>query len=80
MSDSDPEKSPVSVKRAREASFGDDGTIVDPKDQVNVITVLQEQHLQAGSVWYLVSANWYKRWQRYCGRMALCRTQQPCSW
>lgn len=73
MSDSDLEKSPVSTKRAREASFGeeggDDATIIDAKDQVKMITQLQEQYLKDGETWCLLSKAWYNRWKQYCSRL-----------
>ncbi|KAI8639912.1 hypothetical protein BD408DRAFT_391413 [Parasitella parasitica] len=72
MSDSDMEKSPVSTKRARESSFNEDqpGEPTDPKDQVKTIQHLQEQNLQDGQTWCLVSEAWYKRWTQYCSRMS----------
>ncbi|KAI7894646.1 uncharacterized protein EV154DRAFT_599977 [Mucor mucedo] len=73
MSDSDIAKSPVSTKRAREASFGEDGdndaTIIDAKDQVKMIAQLQEQYLKDGETWCLLSKVWYNRWKQYCSRL-----------
>jgi ubiquitin carboxyl-terminal hydrolase 4/11/15 len=79
MSDSDLEKSPVSVKRARESSFDSNGAeqtspppivATDPKDQVQMITDLQGQFLQDGSVAYLISKQWFTRWKQYCSRLS----------
>lgn len=82
MSDSDVDKSPVSSKRAREASFGEEEegeqlspqvnntSKVDPKDQPGVISQLQEQHVKEGETWYLLSRVWYTRWKQYCARLS----------
>lgn len=71
MSESDLDKSPVSIKRAREASFGEEvAAKVDPKDQVKIVSDLQEQHLKDGEIWYLVSKAWYTRWKQYCARLS----------
>ncbi|KAI8372393.1 hypothetical protein BD560DRAFT_394819 [Blakeslea trispora] len=71
MSDNELEKSSISVKRAREASFGEEETVkVEPKDQLKIISDLQEQHLQDGEVWCLISKAWYTRWKQYCSRLS----------
>lgn len=85
MSDSDVDKSPVSSKRARESSFGEEEeplppqevvvvvtavTKVDPKDQPGVISQLQQEHVKEGETWYLLSRVWYTRWKQYCARLS----------
>ncbi|KAG2236115.1 hypothetical protein INT48_006131 [Thamnidium elegans] len=73
MSDSDVEKSPVSTKRAREASFEDQATEqvpLDPQDQTKLISQLQEQQLKDGESWCLISKAWYDSWTKYCARMS----------
>ncbi|KAI9261956.1 hypothetical protein EDC94DRAFT_541251 [Helicostylum pulchrum] len=73
MSDSDVEKSSVSVKRAREASVEDQATEqapLDPEDQTKLISQLQEQHLKDGESWCLISKAWYDSWTKYCARMS----------
>jgi hypothetical protein len=72
MSDSELDKSPISTKRAREASIGEEEQVstVDPKDQLKIVTQLQEQHLQDNEPWCLVSKIWYTRWKQYCSRLS----------
>ncbi|GAN07744.1 ubiquitin carboxyl-terminal hydrolase 4 isoform X2 [Mucor ambiguus] len=72
MSDSERDKSPVSTKRARESSTNEEqiSEQVDPKEQVDLIKQLQEQHLQDGTTWCLISKAWFNRWQKYCARMS----------
>ncbi|KAI8098310.1 uncharacterized protein B0P05DRAFT_601403 [Gilbertella persicaria] len=70
MSDSELDKSSISVKRAREASFGEEETVkVEPKDQLKMVAQLQEQYFQDGELWCLVSKAWYTRWKLYCSRL-----------
>jgi ubiquitin carboxyl-terminal hydrolase 4/11 len=72
MSDSELDKSPISTKRAREASIGEEEqatTVTDPKDQLKIVTQLQEQHLKDNETWCLVSKTWYTRWKQYCSRL-----------
>lgn len=68
MSDSDLEKSPVSSKRAREASYEDQHKL-DPTDQKKRIEELQEQTFKQGEQWCLIAKPWFDRWIKYCGRM-----------
>lgn len=68
MSDSELDKSPISAKRAREASIGEEET-VDPKDQLKIVTRLQEQYLEDNELWCLISKAWYTRWKQYCSRL-----------
>lgn len=72
MSDSEMDKSPISAKRARESSINEEPQEdqTDPKDQVKIIKQLQEQNLQDGKTWCLVSESWYTRWTKYCSRMS----------
>jgi hypothetical protein len=72
MSDSEMDKSPISTKRARESSINEERQEdqTDPKDQVKIIKQLQEQNLQDGKTWCLISEAWYIRWTKYCARMS----------
>ncbi|KAK4516826.1 Ribosomal_L14e domain-containing protein [Mucor velutinosus] len=73
MSDSEMDRSPVLTKRARESSVNEEQLLpqqVDPKEQVSLIKQLQEQHLQDGTTWCLISKAWYNRWHQYCARMS----------
>lgn len=70
------DKSPVSTKRARESSVNEEEALpVDPKDQISLIKQLQEQHLQDGATWCLISKAWYTRWEKYCSRMSSAHPQ-----
>ncbi|CEI91625.1 Putative Ubiquitin carboxyl-terminal hydrolase [Rhizopus microsporus] len=74
MSDNETDKSPISTKRARESSMEEDveerASKIDPKDQVKIITQLQQEHLSEGQTWYLISKNWFTRWRQYCSRLS----------
>ncbi|KAI9481305.1 MAG: hypothetical protein EXX96DRAFT_210288 [Benjaminiella poitrasii] len=71
MSDSELDKYPVATKRAREASIGgeDEDAKIDPKDQQQVISQLQEENLLEGESWCLISKAWHNRWKQYCARL-----------
>lgn len=95
MSDSDLEKSPVSVKRAREDSFASEEPeeqvqlppqqaavsaesveeTVDPTDQPQMITNLQDEHFQQGAIIHLISSKWLTRWKEYCARMSSAQAE-----
>ncbi|KAI9267871.1 hypothetical protein BY458DRAFT_437110 [Sporodiniella umbellata] len=73
MSDSEIEKSPISTKRARESSIEEDEIHVlktDPKDQTKLVTQLQQDLLQEGQTWCLISKAWFTRWKQYCSRLS----------
>ncbi|KAG1440961.1 hypothetical protein G6F56_011697 [Rhizopus delemar] len=80
MSDNEIDKSPISTKRARESSIEEDEEVrvlkIDPKDQVKIITQLQQDQLVEGLTWYLISKAWFTRWKQYCSRLS---SPQPIS-
>ncbi len=73
MSDSEVDRSSISIKRARESSIEEEevgrALKIDPKDQVNIITQLQKDHFSEGQTWCLISKNWFTRWKQYCSRL-----------
>ncbi|KAG0765019.1 hypothetical protein G6F33_006900 [Rhizopus arrhizus] len=73
MSDSEADRSSISIKRARESSIEEEevgrALKIDPKDQVNIITQLQKDHFSEGQTWCLISKNWFTRWKQYCFRL-----------
>ncbi|KAL7323542.1 hypothetical protein PS15p_211424 [Mucor circinelloides] len=75
MPDSEMDKSPVSTKRARESSVNEEPLQVDPEEQVKLIKQLQEQNLQDGTTWCLISKVWYNRWKQYCARMSSTQSE-----